>query len=407
MRRATCWQCEGMVCEKKRVFRYCVLWWDPTSTPERQVDYSAPGSEGQEIQDVNWMVAAGATALKIDSCCGSQDHATAFKQYGLWNATGKPVLFSVCGWETWYAPPDPSVNYTGGYGLGNQWRIAGDGDTWPALTNCFNTAAKLRQYAGPGGWNDPARTCSSAPTQSRTAPSRPTSRRAPRRISGPSSLKAPLIISNNLIEASQYNIASYRNEEVIAVNQDPLGVPGYRIVGGDLTYPSAGGGGLPENALYGVQALACEAANPMQKWVLNNGSTIQLASTSGGVAVLDAYACGTQDETLVYAYPPDNGSVTCGGKNQQWTMSLSSGGTITNGFSGKCLDVFEFAGPAVDVYTCNGGQNQAFTLTAAGQLQTASGPNGPSLCLEAVPANTTNDACSNVCGRPLHDGSWA
>lgn len=43
--------------------------------------------------------------------------------------------------------------FAGGYSLGNQWRIAGDGDTWPALTNCFNTAAKLRQYAGPGGWN--------------------------------------------------------------------------------------------------------------------------------------------------------------------------------------------------------------------------------------------------------------
>jgi hypothetical protein len=193
------------------------------------------------------MVAAGATALKIDSCCGSQDHSTAFKQYGLWrdamNATGKSVLFSVCGWETWYAPPDPSVNYTGGYGLGNQWRIAGDGDTWPALTNCFNTAAKLREYAGPGGWNDPdlligpntiADGSFSTDLQART------------QVNLWSVIAAPLIISNNLIEASQYNIDSYGNEEVIAVNQDPIGVPGYRIVGGDLTYPCTGGGGFPK-----------------------------------------------------------------------------------------------------------------------------------------------------------------
>ena len=49
-----------------------------------------------------------------------------------------------------YAPPDPSVGYAGGNSLGNSWRIAGDGDTWPALTNCFNTIARVRQYSGPG-----------------------------------------------------------------------------------------------------------------------------------------------------------------------------------------------------------------------------------------------------------------
>ncbi len=68
-------------------------------------------------QDVDWMVAAGADYLKIDSCCGSQDHATAFTEYGMFrdalNATGKPVYFSLCGWEEWYAPPDPTVDYAG------------------------------------------------------------------------------------------------------------------------------------------------------------------------------------------------------------------------------------------------------------------------------------------------------
>jgi hypothetical protein len=43
-----------------------------------------------------------ATNTQIDSCCGSQDHKTAFGQYALWrdalNATGKAVYFSLCGW---------------------------------------------------------------------------------------------------------------------------------------------------------------------------------------------------------------------------------------------------------------------------------------------------------------------
>ena len=40
-----------------------------------------------------------------DSCSGTQDHASAFAEYakmrdGL-NATGRPIFFSLCGWEEW------------------------------------------------------------------------------------------------------------------------------------------------------------------------------------------------------------------------------------------------------------------------------------------------------------------
>jgi hypothetical protein len=60
------------------------------------------------------MVAAGADYLKIDSCCGDQTHAVAFSDYAKFrdalNATGKRVWFSLCGWESWYSPPDPALN---------------------------------------------------------------------------------------------------------------------------------------------------------------------------------------------------------------------------------------------------------------------------------------------------------
>ena len=55
------------------------------------------------------------------------------------NATGKQVWFSLCGWHPWYAPPDPSLNYTGGASLGNSWRIDGDGKDWGALSDAVNT----------------------------------------------------------------------------------------------------------------------------------------------------------------------------------------------------------------------------------------------------------------------------
>lgn len=92
------------------------------------------------------------TDLKEDSCGGSQDHATAFSDYAKMrdtlNATGRKVYFSLCGWNEWYAPPDPSVGYKGGYSLGNSWRIYGDGKNWGALSGAVNTMARITNYTG-------------------------------------------------------------------------------------------------------------------------------------------------------------------------------------------------------------------------------------------------------------------
>ena len=113
--------------------------------------YHGPGSHGHVSQDAQWLADAGADYLKEDSCCGSQDHATAFADYAQMrdalNATGRPIYFSLCGWNTWYAPE--------GDRLGNSWRIAGDGTNWGALSNCANQNAHLSSYARPGAWNDP------------------------------------------------------------------------------------------------------------------------------------------------------------------------------------------------------------------------------------------------------------
>lgn len=113
--------------------------------------YKGPGGNGYEKIDSKWFANAGADYLKVDSCCGSQDHDIAFSDYGKWrdglNESGRHVYLSLCGWYTWYAPQ--------GANLGNSWRIAGDGTNWGALSNCINSNVDLHQYAAPGAWNDP------------------------------------------------------------------------------------------------------------------------------------------------------------------------------------------------------------------------------------------------------------
>ena len=51
-------------------------------------------------------------------------------------------------------------------------------------------------------------------------------------------MASPLIISANIRNMSKENLETYSNEEVIAIDQDPLGIQGVRLVGGNL-YPSS------------------------------------------------------------------------------------------------------------------------------------------------------------------------
>jgi hypothetical protein len=97
--------------------------------------------------DAQWMVDAGADYIKEDSCGGNQTHSVAFSDYAKFRdalntsgaAAGRPIFFSLCGWEEWYAPPDPSIKYGGGHTLGNSYRIHGDGSSWSHLSGCTNT----------------------------------------------------------------------------------------------------------------------------------------------------------------------------------------------------------------------------------------------------------------------------
>ena len=65
--------------------------------------YSAVGGQSHEAEDAAWLAAAGADYVKVDSCCGSPDPDVAFADYGRgrdgFNATGRPVYFSLCGWQ--------------------------------------------------------------------------------------------------------------------------------------------------------------------------------------------------------------------------------------------------------------------------------------------------------------------
>ncbi len=92
-----------------------------------------PGSLGFEIKDALTYADWGIDYVKEDSCYATQNHSIAFEQYAKMrdslNATGRPMLFSLCGWRDWYAPAGAS--------LGNSWRISPDVRHYQLRISCF------------------------------------------------------------------------------------------------------------------------------------------------------------------------------------------------------------------------------------------------------------------------------
>jgi len=119
--------------------------------------------------------------------------------------------------------------------------------------------------------------------------------------------------------------------------------------------------------------------------------------------VLDDVECRGADGSpvAIYArYPGANG--TCSGWNQAWTWQ--SNGTITNVYNNVCLDVNEYTGPKVQMWECNGQDNQRFALSPEGLISTTSDASHPAMCLAVAPAGSD---CSNVWGRKLSDEAYA
>lgn len=154
----------------------------------------------------------------------------------------------------------------------------------------------------------------------------------------------------------------------------------------------------------------CNPENPTQLWdwdfVDNSDTVVTFSTVSLPKLYMDAYECQSGDGNPVFLYPDDNGQGTCQGQNQRWVLNADS--TIVNNFTRKCLDVYDYTGPVVDTWDCNGGSNQVFFLNKTkgipnqGAISSTASNLGPSRCLTAAIQD-----CTNVWGRVLSNGSYA
>ncbi len=188
-----------------------------------------PGSRGHQYQDAIMYARWGVDYLKYDWCDtdGLNAEASYTTMRDALYAAKRPVVFSLCEWgqnKPWLWAED----------VGHLWRTTGDitdcfdcfnthGGTWTSngVMKILDMQQGLRTYAGPGHWNDPdmLEVGNGGMTVSED--------RA--HFSMWCMLAAPLMAGNDLTTMSQATHDILTNADAIAIDQDSLGVEGFKF----------------------------------------------------------------------------------------------------------------------------------------------------------------------------------
>jgi alpha-galactosidase len=108
--------------------------------------------------------------------------------------------------------------------LANAWRTTGDiRDTWTSVSHIGFAQERWRPFAGPGHWNDPDMLVVGRVGWGNPHPTRLTPNEQYTHISLWCLLAAPLLLGNDLEKIDDFTLNLLTNDEVLAVNQDPLG----------------------------------------------------------------------------------------------------------------------------------------------------------------------------------------
>lgn len=122
---------------------------------------------------------------------------------------------------------------------GNSWRTAGDlGGSFEGIPKALfrdgfdvYTNNELHKFGGPGAWNDPDYLLLGylSNWKGQTAPTPLTPNEQYAHVSLWCLLAAPLIFSGDITRLDDFTLGLLTNDEVIEVDQDPLGKPGRRV----------------------------------------------------------------------------------------------------------------------------------------------------------------------------------
>ena len=185
-----------------------------------------PGSMGHEYQDAEQYAKWGVDYVKEDWCNtlpGQSSEASYTLMRNALAATGRPIVFSICEWGS-------TKPWLWAGTVGNMWRATGDiQDCWSCkrtwggngVLPIIDQMDPLYSYAGPGHWND-ADMLEVGNGGMTTAEYRA-------HFSLWALFSAPLIAGNDMAHMTPETSEILLNKEVIAIDQDPMGIQGHRV----------------------------------------------------------------------------------------------------------------------------------------------------------------------------------
>ena len=340
------------------------------------IDYSKPGAQAFIDSWADEFASWGVDYVKLDGVGSSdlpdvQAWSAALRQAGRPMALELSNSLAISDATTWSS-------------LANGWRTTGDIECycgtggssypltdWSNVSSRFGAAASWQPYGGPGGWNDyDSIEVGNGSNDGLTAAQRQT------QLSLWSLASAPLILGTDLTSLDSADLALLEDSAVTAVDQD--GIPAGRVIGSG------------SEQVFGKR-------QQNGTWDIGVFNTDTSASHTFSVSLAQLGLSGAANVTNLWS-GASLGSVTgtftttvaAGGVTLISAVPVSgTGGTgeLVSGQSGQCLDtrgdatpgpyVF-FPGTAEQIWPCNGGINQEFSPTSAGELRTM----GATECLD-------------------------
>jgi alpha-galactosidase len=382
----------------------------------------ATGSRGREAQDARQFAAWGVDFLKYDWCSpeGSiNDQVTAFaRMRDALAATGRPIVYSINS-NSIHEKTGPLRNWSD---VANMWRTTEDiTNAWDTgqtngypmgIQNIVNVTVPLASYAAPGGFNDPdmmeVGRSGLSDTEQRS------------HFALWAVMASPLIAGNDVRGSSAATLAILNNADLIAVNQDTLGLQAVqvshdgtrrvlakRLANGDVAVALFNQGGSSTT----VSTTAAAIGKSGSSFTLRDLWTGATSTTTGaisatvpghGTAVYRVSGGGITEPPTTFRLRGEasgrcldvnqassaNGSQMLvwdchTGANQQYTRSGQALQVM-----GKCLDVPNnaTAGTRVRIWDCNGGANQRWNLNSNGTISNVQS----GLCLDVDNGGTAN-----------------
>jgi alpha-galactosidase len=263
-----------------------------------------PGSYGYETADAQTYASWGVDYLKYDNCnpaAGSSLQNDYTNMANALKASRRAIVFSICAWS--FYPWEVTV--------GQLWRTSTDiTDTWAGLTanldasggwkprysDAHYASPGIAQYASPGHWNDP--------DMLEVGNGGMTDTEYQSHFSLWAIMAAPLIAGNDLTKMTAATKNILTNADVIAVDQDSLGIQGKPI--SDSTTLEVWSKELSGNQTYAVVLFNRTAASAD---ITVTWASLGITSTSATVRDLWSHTDLGSIDTQYTATVPSHGVV--------------------------------------------------------------------------------------------------